>query len=95
MPKANRKREALNHEEARQKVCAVCTNIWGQKAARILGKDEEFINQQKILKAYDSSNRFFPSGICLRCIHQLVLLKNAEGDKLKLTESFHCKIFQW
>ena len=59
----------MTHEEARMKVCAVCTNLWGYKAARKVTPEEENLIQQDVLEVYTSCNMFFPSGICVRCIH--------------------------
>ena len=69
----------MTHEEARMKVCAVCTNLWGYKAARKVTPEEEKLIQQDVLEVYTSCNMFFPSGICVRCIHLLIQVKRTRG----------------
>ena len=44
MPKS-----VMSHDEARSKVCAICTNQWGNKAARKVNKLEEEFIQNNIL----------------------------------------------
>ena len=82
----------MTHEEARMKVCAVCTNLWGYKAARKVTPEEEKLIQQDVLEVYTSCNMFFPSGICVRCIHLLTLVKRGDRDvELKLPEDYICQ----
>ena len=84
MPKS-----VMSHDEARSKVCAICTNQWGNKAARKVNKSEEFI-QNNILVSYSSSNQFSPNGICLMCLHQVNQIKKGISTQLKLSESYQC-----
>ena len=49
MPKS-----VMSHDEARSKVCAICTNQWGNKAARKVNKSEEEFIQNNILVSYSS-----------------------------------------
>ena len=55
----------MTHDEARIKVCAVCTNQWGDKAVRRVNQKEETLIKLHILQNYSSENMYFPSGICL------------------------------
>ena len=82
----------MTHEEARMKVCAVCTNLWGYKAPRKVTPEEEKLIQQDVLEVYTSCNMFFPSGICVGCIHLLTLVKRGDRDvELKLPEDYICQ----
>ena len=82
----------LTHDQARAKVCAVCTNQWGYKAARKVKGNEEKVIQEKILAVYDSSNMFFPSGICIQCIHHLAKMERGDEVELKLPEDYTCQM---
>ena len=83
-------KSVMSHDEARSKVCAICTNQWGNKAARKVNKSEEEFIQNNILVSYSSSNQFFPNGICLMCLHQVNQIKKGIATQLKLSESYQC-----
>ena len=84
--------KALTHDEARLKVCAVCTNQWGNKAVRRVNEKEETLIKLHILQNYSSENMYFPSGICLRCIHHLQQKDKGEEVNLKLPDNYFCHI---
>ena len=86
------KNSAMTHDKARQLVCAVCTNMWGNKAIRNVSVQEEGLIQQNILQVYDSRNMFYPSGICKRCIYDLSKINNGEEVQLKLPDNYLCQI---
>ena len=82
----------MNHYEARMKVCAVCTNQWGDKAVRRVNEKEETLIKLHILSTYSSENMFFPSGVCLMCIHHLRQKDRGEKVNLKLPENYFCQM---
>ena len=82
----------MTHDEARQMVCAVCTNQWGVKAVRRVNEKEEKLIKFHVLNTYNSTNLFFPSGICPRCIHHLHQLDEGEEVQLKISENYFCHI---
>ena len=81
------KSSPLSRDENRQKVCAVCTNLWGNGAVRKVSDQEEKLIQEKILNVYSVTNIFFPSGICKRCIHHLCMVGKGEVVELKLPDN--------
>lgn len=83
---------ARTHDEAREKVCAVCINLWGTKAVRRVSEVEERLIQQHVLEGYTPINMFFPSGICVRCIHLLHQVKEGREVELKLPASYDCEL---
>lgn len=87
-----KKHAAMGHDEARERVCAVCTNLWGYKAVRKVSLKEEELIQQKVLENYSSSNTFFPSGMCRQCMHDLHKIDRGEDVQLKLPENYLCDI---
>ena len=82
----------MTHDEARGKVCAVCTNQWGDKAKRKVTEKEENLIRLHVLTTYTSTNMFFPSGICMRCIHHLQMVEKGEHVVMKLSENYFCKM---
>ena len=89
----NRKKEsARSHEEGRNLLCAVCSNLWGKKAVRNVSEKEERLIQQNVLGSYTSSNTFFPSGICIKCIRQLQQVEKGEEVELKLPDNYFCQL---
>ena len=80
----------MNHEEAREEVCAICTNKHGSKALRKVNqKEEEFISRE-IIQGYSQSNVFFPSGICKRCIFDMSQKEKGKPITLLLPQSYDC-----
>ena len=69
---------AMSHSEALEKVCAVCCNLNGTKACRVIGDKEETILKTHIFPLYRKNNDFFPQEICKRCIHHLTDVKYHE-----------------
>ena len=59
----------LSHEDARKKVCAICINGHGAKAARELNKKEEQLIDIHVVRGYKSQTCFshqeFVSGVSL------------------------------
>ena len=82
----------MGHDEARERVCAVCTNLWGYKAVRKVSLKEEELIQQTVLESYSSANTFFPSGMCRQCMHDLHKIDRGEDVQLKLPENYLCDI---
>ena len=85
-------KSCLTHDEAREKVCAVCTNQFGLKAARKVTESEEKLMKQNVLRMYSSINTLFPSGICIRCLHHLSMLERGEKVELKLPLAYNCQL---
>ena len=86
----------MSHDEARGLVCCICTNLHGQKAARLVTKDEETVVKKEILPFYSQENTVFPSGICKRCIFYVKTLRKggeaAQRVKLLLPEDYLCEV---
>ena len=87
-----KKESARSHEEGRNLVCAVCTNLWGKKAVRTVSEKEERLIQQNVMGSYTSSNTFFPSGICFKCIYLLQKVEKGEEVELKLPDNYFCQL---
>ena len=51
---------ARTHDEAREKVCAVCINLWGSKAVRRVSEVVERMIQQRVLEGYTPITCSFP-----------------------------------
>ena len=82
----------MSHSEALEKVCAVCCNLNGTKACRVIGDKEGTILKTHIFPLYRKNNDFFPQGICKRCIHHLTDVDNGKKPKMKLPEDYFCEI---
>ena len=78
----------MTHEEARQKVCAICINGHGAKASRGATAREEELISTHVIRGYRRSNMFFPSGICKWCIFDLRSIDEGKPVKLLLPESY-------
>ena len=52
----------------------------------------ERLIQQYVLEGYTPINMFFPSGICVRCIHLLHQVKEGREVELKLPASYDCEL---
>ena len=82
----------MSHEEARQNVCAICTNNHGTKAHRKVNPNEvEFISRE-IIQGYSETNLFLPSGICKRCIFDVN--QKEKGNQL-ISFSLNLMIVEW
>ena len=82
----------LSNEDARKKVCAICINGHGAKAARELNKKEEQLIDIHVVRGFKKSNMFLPSGICKWCIFDLRKVDEGKPVKLFLPESYEAKI---
>ena len=52
---------ALTHTDAIKKVCAVCTNLYGQKAIReVTTVEEEELIKKNIFPGYERQNDIYP-----------------------------------
>ena len=71
----------MSHSEALEKVCAVCCNLNGTKACRVIGDKEGTILKTHIFPLYRKNNDFFPQGICKRCIHHLTDVDNGKNQR--------------
>ena len=49
-------KEKMSHDQARQLVCCVCTNLRGSKAIRAVSDAEEKVVRDKVYFGYDSSS---------------------------------------
>ena len=89
-------KEIMSHDQAREKVCSVCTNQRGTKAHRRINQKEEVVVRSNILPDYDSSKEHFPAGVCKRCIFDLQELscggEEATKVKLVLPEDYSCEL---
>ena len=89
-------KKKMFHEEARQLVCCVCTNLRGNKAIRVVSDAEEKVVRDKVYTGYDSSSDYFPSGICKACIFDVKKLMNeteaGSTVNLVLPEDYNCQL---
>ena len=84
---------AVTHTDAIKKVCAVCTNLYGQKAIReVTTVEEEDLIKKNIFPGYERQNDIYPQGLCKRCIFHLAALGRGEQPKLKLPEDYFCDV---
>ena len=84
---------ALTHREAVLKVCAVCTNLHGEKAVRPVSETEELLIQQHVFSSYKRNYDWFPNGLCKRCIADLkALSKNKLKRDLLLPANYSCEL---
>lgn len=78
-------RACLTHEECLGKVCAVCTNLHGQKASRKVSDAQIECIQKYIFSGYRKDSIYFPQGICNTCSRHLRELKQEkEQQELEL-----------
>ena len=76
MPKGS-----LTHEECLSKVCALCTNLIGVKATRLISeKQAEFIKKY-IFSGYRKNSKYFPQGLCMKCHNLLDRLKKEKEEE--------------
>ena len=89
-------KEKMSHDQARQLVCCVCTNLRGSKAIRAVSDAEEKVVRDKVYSGYDSSSDYFPSGICKACIFFIKKLMNETEAgitvNLVLPEDYNCQL---
>ena len=90
---------ALQHDDCLKLVCAVCTNLSGQKASRGVSDSEEKIIQENIFPSYRKGNPCFLQGLCSKCQRKLVRLareksENKEGNEvnLLLPSDYRCEL---
>ena len=84
---------AMSHEVAQGKVCAICTGEYGLRACQSVNeKEEQYI--QKLVPGYMLEDMHFPSGICLRCVHDLKKMSNGEEVYMRLPENYMCEEVQ-
>lgn len=82
----------LSHEELRAKVCCVCLNEHGEKAAREVSNGEADIVTANWVPKYNVSNPRMPSGICLPCIFDINRFRDGiEVVHPLLPENYHCE----
>ena len=62
---------------ARGKVCSICTGEYGLRACRSVSEKEVQVIQ-KLVPDYKLEDMRFPSGICMRCVHDLKKKSNGE-----------------
>ena len=72
---------AMTHDMCRTEVCAVCNNLNGEKAKRVIKSEEEAVLKE-LVPGYSSLHSFFPNGICLTDI--FLLRKKLRGENVKI-----------
>ena len=81
----------LDHEACRVKVCALCMNQHGKKAARPVNQVEE--GEIKLLiPGYSSTENNFPAGICLHCVFLLRNQRSGKPVAFKLPEEYPVRL---
>ena len=90
---------SLQHGDCLKLVCAVCTNLGGQKASRGVSDGNAKVIQEHIFPGYRKGSPSFPQGLCNTCQRKLVKLgkedtEKNEGDnvKLLLPDDYHCTL---
>lgn len=99
-------RGILSHKECLHMVCAICTNLNGEKPTRDVSQLEAEYIQKYIYSAYRKDSIFSPRGLCNKCQRQLCRLKtekekeeqNQEQEEqpekktiyFSLPEDYHC-----
>ena len=76
---------ALDHEACRVKVCALCMNQHGKKAARPVNQVEEG-EIKLLLPGFSTTAKNFPAGICLTCVFLLKDQRSGKEVVFKLPE---------
>ena len=81
------------HSECLELVCAVCTNLHGEKAQRKVreGREEELIREHVFpgfLRGYD----WYPQGLCRICISDLTILARGGQRTLLLPSDYSCSL---
>ena len=66
---------ALSHQECLAKVCAVCTNLRGEKAGRRVREVEVELIRRHVHSGYLLGSDIFPQGVCTKCGYDLKLLE--------------------
>ena len=57
------------HEQCLALVCAVCTNLNGKKAERVLSLAEVGLIKKYVFAGYTKNSTLFPTGICYRLVN--------------------------
>ena len=86
-------KDQKSHSEALELVCAVCTNLRGEKAVRKVreGREEELIREHvfpRFLRGYD----WYPQGLCRFCIHDLNELSKGRHRDILLPSDYSCTL---
>ena len=69
-----------SHQQCLSLVCAVCTNLNGKKAQRMLNKTEVLLVRKCVFAGYQEHSVWFPTGICNTCSTSLYLLEKQKGQ---------------
>ena len=91
---------AKTHEECLELVCAVCTNLRGNKASRPVKKSEVILIKKHVYEDYQKESIWCPRGICTQCATALNSLEKQEKIEenkrkkisLTLAEDYLCEI---
>ena len=93
-----------SHQQCLALVCAVCTNLNGKKAQRMLNKTEVLLVRKYVFAGYQEHSVWFPTGICNTCSTSLYLLEKQKGQadggeyakgkkvNLRLPEDYICEL---
>ena len=57
------------HEQCLALVCAVCTNLNGKKADRVLSLAEVGLIKKYVFAGYTENSSLFPTDICYRLVY--------------------------
>ena len=71
---------AMTHDMCRTEVCAVCNNLNGEKAKRVITSEEEAVLKE-LVPGYSSLHSSLPNGICLTDL--FLFRKKFKGEDVK------------
>ena len=57
------------HEQCFALVCAVCPNLSGKKAERVLSLAKVVLIKKYVFAGYTENSTLFPTGICYRLVY--------------------------
>ena len=79
---------ALSHQESLAKVCAVCTNLRGEKGKRRVREVEVELIRKHVHPGYLLDSEIFPQGVCTKCSYDLKLLERGQPRTLTLPDDY-------
>ena len=72
-----------SHQQCLELVCAVCTNLNGYKAKKVVSDIEVELIKKYVFPGYEKHSIWFPQGLCVRCALDLREYDHKEEEQEK------------
>ena len=83
---------AASHSQALLKVCAVCTNLRGEKASKEVSVAQEELIRKHVFAGFLKGYEWFPQGVCTKCAYDLKVLESGRERHLTLPLDYSCTL---